>query len=350
MATNDLSANIDDGRTPNNGIYRGRVEDNKDPKKLGRIKVRVPQAHGVPSSDNKLSSSNKERYAVKSVKSNDDKYGEISPSNKDSLEEDVIPTSGLPWAYPITITGSGHNHGSIMVPDIGDYVFVIYENGDKNTPLYLGGCYGIPTSSKITGAMNLETATNRVNIAPVNSAECPVEVYDTKGNPSTKIIYKSRKGFILAVREVDNYESFFIHSNDQQGLIIENPRGDRHSKTILTGKNGQSIKLISKGGSQDEVQIVSPSNKSRIDINNERINISVNNSVILIKDGLVHITTDSTTIDSSTITMNASSVNINSDVNINGNVSTSGNHSVSGSINASGDIIAGGSNSNHHSH
>lgn len=344
MATNDLSANIDDGRSPNNGIYRGRVEDNKDPKKLGRVRVRVPQAHGVPASSNNLSLHNRERYAVKQLKRGDTTDGEVKPDSTDSQEEDVIPTSGLPWAYPITITGSGHNHGSAMVPDIGDYVFVIYENGDKNTPLYLGGCYGVPTSSKTVGTLDPENATNRYKISPVNSAECPPEVYDTSGSPTTKVLYKSRKGFIVAVREVDDHEAFIIQSDDQQGIIINNPRDDKANSLILSGKNGQSIQIVSDKGKKDEINILSPSQKVRIDLSDERINLSVNQTSILIKDGVVHITAQATTIDSDTITMNASSVNINSDVNINGNTS------VSGSINASGNILAGGSNSNHHSH
>lgn len=344
MATNDLSANIDDGRSPNNGIYRGRVEDNKDPKKLGRIRVRVPQAHGVPSTSNNLSLQNRERYAVKQIKNGDTTDGEVKPESVDSQEEDVIPTSGLPWAYPITITGSGHNHGSAMVPDIGDYVFVIYENGDKNTPLYLGGCYGVPTSSKTVGTLDPENATNRYYVAPVNSAECPPEVYDKDGNPSTKILYKSRKGFTIAVREVDDHEAFIIQSDDQQGIIINNPRDDKANSLILSGKNGQSIHIVSDKGKKDEINILSPSQKVRIDVSNERINLSVNETSIIIRDGVVHVTAKATTIDSDNITMNASTVNINSNVNINGNTS------VSGSINASGNILAGGSNSNHHSH
>ena len=343
MATNNLDANIDDGRSPNTGIYRGRVEDNKDPKKLGRVRVRVPQSHGVPSSDNKLSSQNKDKLSVKNISTSDTNSESNLEGSSSSQEDDLIPTPGLPWAFPITATGTGHDHGSVMVPDIGDYVFVIYENGDKNSPLYLGGCYGIPTSQKTIGTLDPSNATNRYKVSPAGANECPQEVYDYNGDPTTKIIYKSRKGFTIAVRETDDNETFFIQTDDQQAIMIRNPRNDKYNSVELRGKKGQSVQLVSANG-KDEVVLMSPSQKVRMNLDDNKVHLTVNDTVVIdLENGEARLTSKSTTISSDQVTINASNVNINSKVNINGHLEAS-------SIHSGGSIIADGSNSNHHSH
>lgn len=82
-------------------IYRGVVEDNIDPKNLGRCKVRVPSIHG----------------------------------------ELTYPVDILPWARPIALSPINSNRGSANIPDIGDIVWVLFEGGVKEFPLYLGGTY-----------------------------------------------------------------------------------------------------------------------------------------------------------------------------------------------------------------
>ena len=70
------------------GVYRGIVEDNKDPKKQGRLKIRVPGLHG--------------------------KNGKI------------------PWAYPAMPFG-------IYPPyPKGSIVWVMFQNGDAQYPVFMG--------------------------------------------------------------------------------------------------------------------------------------------------------------------------------------------------------------------
>ena len=66
------------------GIYRAFVVDNMDPLKLARVRIRVPMIHGVSDGPNYLNDAQ------------------------------------VPWATPITPAGSGYDHGSCMVPDVGD--------------------------------------------------------------------------------------------------------------------------------------------------------------------------------------------------------------------------------------
>jgi len=82
-------------------IYRGVVENVDDPEKAGRVRIRVMGIH----SDNP-------------------KY---------------VETKHLPWAIPATdlrMGGGLRNIGSYKVPDIGSHVFIFFEAGDHNFPVY----------------------------------------------------------------------------------------------------------------------------------------------------------------------------------------------------------------------
>lgn len=82
-------------------IYRGIVENNIDPEKLGRCKIRVPAVHGQLN----------------------------------------YPIDILPWARPITLSPIREGRGVVNLPDIGDIVWVLFEGSSKDFPVYLGGTY-----------------------------------------------------------------------------------------------------------------------------------------------------------------------------------------------------------------
>lgn len=82
-------------------IYRGVVEDNIDPENLGRCKIRVPSIHG----------------------------------------ELLYPVEILPWSRPIAPAPTGKNRGSVIIPEIGDIVWVFFEGANREFPVYLGGTY-----------------------------------------------------------------------------------------------------------------------------------------------------------------------------------------------------------------
>lgn len=81
------------------GTYSGLVEDNKDPEKRGRLKIRVPVVFG--------SSVN-------------------------------IGVDNLPWALPRGLPSGGtSNSGGIdWVPDVGDQVWVTFLDGEPEKPLW----------------------------------------------------------------------------------------------------------------------------------------------------------------------------------------------------------------------
>ena len=81
------------------GKYRGEIADRKDPKELGRVKIRCPEVTGEIISD---------------------------------------------WAPIETPFGGIHDVGTIAIPPLGATVFIMYEAGDVNRPLVTGTWWGEP--------------------------------------------------------------------------------------------------------------------------------------------------------------------------------------------------------------
>lgn len=243
MSTSTLSANQDTGMEPLYGIYRSRVETNLDPQHLGRVKVRIPQLHGIPNGNN---------------------------------SSEVIANEDLPWAFPSAPFGSGFEHGSMVVPETGDYVFVMFENGDRHSPVYFGGCFGIPTEPKKYGNVGDDASSKSMHqgagwTSGPGVTECPQEVYPNGlDSPNGKVIYKSPKGFLIMTDETDDQEQLIICDNDNQQIIINNPGHDRQSEIIINGKHGQSIQLVSYQSEGDaQIMLMSPDQVSRTEIKND---------------------------------------------------------------------------------
>jgi len=95
-------------------LYRAVVEDNKDPEKIGRVKVRI---HGVHTSEN---GNGGEAFAA-------------------------IKTEDLPWAEVMGSTAFGLV-GGVGVSSVlrqGTWVWVMLEMGDQNKPVIVGTISGI---------------------------------------------------------------------------------------------------------------------------------------------------------------------------------------------------------------
>lgn len=85
------------------GTYAGVVEDNKDPEKLGRLKVRVPHVYGAVGGT----------------------FG-------------AITTENLPWAMPSGLPNglSQQSGGCDWLPEMGDQVLVRFLDGEPEKPVY----------------------------------------------------------------------------------------------------------------------------------------------------------------------------------------------------------------------
>lgn len=97
------------------GFYRGVVEDNNDPKKAGRVRVRIFGLH-----------------TEKLIKT----------------ETEGIPVDELPWAEPCfpIYEGSVSGYGMWSIPLQGSHVMLFFENGNPTRPIYFASMPGIPES------------------------------------------------------------------------------------------------------------------------------------------------------------------------------------------------------------
>ena len=101
------------------GKYRGIVQDNNDPDNLGRIKAKVPEVYG----DEQIS----------------------------------------PWAWP-AVPFAGDNRGLVLLPEVEDRVWIEFEAGDTNSPIWTG-CWwrnGIPASGNINSRVLVTSGGHQV--------------------------------------------------------------------------------------------------------------------------------------------------------------------------------------------
>ena len=91
-------------RTRYYGIYYGLVEDNRDPLRLGRLRIRTP----------------------------------VHP------DVEGVSTEALPWAFPITSSGGNPNIGHYFIPPIGSMTAVGFSDGNPSYPAWYGTVWGAP--------------------------------------------------------------------------------------------------------------------------------------------------------------------------------------------------------------
>lgn len=220
------------------GIMRGVVEDNKDPLRLGRIKVRIPSLNGVPDINNSSNANEIDPHAIDLKEDvNKSNTNTTNEESKEISQEDIpakneyISTSDLPWAYPC-FPNSGFDHGTFLVPEIGDTVLVAFENGSDN-PIYLGCVPGYGSDRKYMGQTpDISSQGNQAkdessklyggygwDTQESNLSEIPSEVRQSSTyEPMVKVIYKSPKGSAIYINEEDEKENLSIV--DRLGQII----------------------------------------------------------------------------------------------------------------------------------
>jgi uncharacterized protein involved in type VI secretion and phage assembly len=142
------------------GKYRGVVVDNVDPEQIGRVTVQVPDVFGATTSN---------------------------------------------WANPCVPT-AGIQAGCFMVPPIGSQVWVEFEKGDPEYPIWTGGFWGssgeVPVSANDPAAIppgqNILLQTTGQNMILLSD-----EVSSTTGG----IILKSTSGAMIVVNDAGIYLS-----------------------------------------------------------------------------------------------------------------------------------------------
>lgn len=239
------------GANDASGIYRARVEDNKDPLGIGRVKIRIPKFHG--------------------------------------LEKGGYSVEALPWATMIS-QSAGSGYGSFIVPEIGEYVMVQFEDEDLHKPVYYGSLYG--TASR--KAKPYESAGEKWKSA-AGSNEVPYSAQ--REDPTKKILYRSPKGAEISVDEEKGYENIVLSDVVGQNIVMNSPTSpdSTHDEPIssgqanitITGLNGQMLDLNSTD-EVTEINIICRECAVTLKPDEDGIAIYANNSCITLdKEGTI---------------------------------------------------------------
>lgn len=269
------------------GIYRAYVASNVDPLGIGRIKVRIPLIHGT---------------------------SEVEGANLDAL----------PYASLCSAFGGGSNFGSFMVPEVGEFGFVMFEDGDSNKPVWLGSTYGTDGSyDKEYG--NKEKGVIWKGVAGTN--EVPIEAQ--RAYPTQKVIYKSHYGSKIYIDTEQTSEKIGVEDEFGQKLEISSFNNGRYID--LTDNNGVHLHIengqINVGVTGKTGITITPSSDSIVCKAGDSIIDMASSGQITIKPHnrlnieATHVKIKST-----------SNIDLDGNVNINGNTNIKGSLKVKGKI------------------
>jgi len=219
-------------------IRRGVVEFTRDPQHRGRVLVRV--VTDGP---------------------------EMKIRNKDVPRK---ATFDLTWCEPLFPAGAGMGFGSFVVPPVGSRVFVLYEEGQRDQPLYFGGWYAQPPKQRRYGATKttLTPANTQHEYEPGYNAdgtpggdfrhppkptpygghwveeqgpETPLELFEMLDHtPDTQMFFKTLKGASLMVKERDEVEEFSITDRLGAELLFSSPTELIENGVLRRGMNSVS--------------------------------------------------------------------------------------------------------------
>lgn len=149
------------------GKYRGMVINNIDPMQQGRIQVQVPDVAGL------------------------------------------APTS---WAMPC-VPFTGMQSGAYMLPQIGAGVWIEFEQGDPDHPIWVGGFWG---SAAEVPALALAGSPASPSVVLQTTGQNTLMLSDLPG-PAGGILLKSSTGALISINEIG-----ITISNGQGATIMLN--------------------------------------------------------------------------------------------------------------------------------
>ena len=224
------------------GFHRGVVEDNEDPLKAGRVRVRI---HGIH-----------------------------TPS-KIKTELEGIPTDELPWAEPVMPIheGSVSGFGAWCVPLQGSHVMCFFENNNPSRPMYFGSMPGIPESK--------ESYSNDGRVTSKTDG-----FKDPNGNYPTR--YRLNEPDVHRLARGKKAGTLVETKNDERDIAVQTALGGNWSEPaspfaaryphnhVIATHGGITIELDSTPGST-RLHLYHPSN-SYIEIDNDGNMVVKNNA------------------------------------------------------------------------
>jgi hypothetical protein len=182
------------------GKYRGFVVNSNDPKQLGRLQVRVPSVLGP-----------------------------------------IVVTG---WALPCVPYGGHGNQGFLCIPEPGAGVWVEFEEGDLEFPIWVGTFWSEPGGdSELPKPNNADgSEPESVPTSPNNANGSEPESVPT--SPTRKII-KTQKGHTIQFEDANGNEMVIIVEATHKHVVTLNKDGIQ----ISDGENGNKI-IMGKEGIQ----------------------------------------------------------------------------------------------------
>ncbi len=177
------------------GFYLGTVVDNKDPEKLGRIRLKVP--------------------------------GLVEPSSA--------------WAFPFgTLAGGAKGRGWFDVPDVNADVCVLFYQGDVDRPFYVPGHWGFPPSGRETPFDEAGmSATDRLAVRGYETPRYQL-VFDERTGKERVVILDKVNGNLV---EVSDSNGITIKATESRKVVVD-AGGDVEVKAggkVAIGANGGDV-------------------------------------------------------------------------------------------------------------
>lgn len=162
------------------GIYRAIVKDISDPQNRARIRVLIPAIHDIKAK-----------------------------------------ISTLPWADCCSII-AGPDRSAIRIPDVGDVVYVMFEQGDKNYPVWMGSWWG--------------------------KNDLPSEI--PKGQESKHLVIKAGEGFTIDISMENTSKYISVQTSDGSEIKL-----DETGKEISVTGGSSTTKIIIKPGTASQIDM-----------------------------------------------------------------------------------------------
>ena len=158
MSDPSTNGNGNSDRKRHYGKFRGTVVENIDPQQIGRVLVQVPDVLGL------------------------------------------IPSS---WAMPC-VPAAGIQSGCFVIPPIGSQVWVEFEQGDLDYPIWTGGFWGVV--AEVPALAILPPIPPGQNIVMQTSGQNTMMVSDSPPTPVTGgIVLKGVSGAMIVVNATGIY-------------------------------------------------------------------------------------------------------------------------------------------------
>lgn len=212
------------------GFYRGTCMSTEDPEEQYRIKVRVPAVTGNA-------------------------------------------THGS-WAWPVARWG-GRDSGDVCVPDEGDPVMVVFENGHRDNPMYVGGWWPKPNGDNFGAGMEGYTNGKPSKRIFKTKAGHELSFEDDPENLSCKLVWAdksdennpkysffafTKEGTLQMANHAGNFVEIRADEGDERILMMSNdPSNDDPGNMFTMDKDG--IKVVDGSGNvvelkKDAIQII----------------------------------------------------------------------------------------------